>query len=181
MSNEKSYNSFMKSLESKIRAEEIGMKAWGGRRTQSKPQIQPTIDTLLNSGAKLNKLQNERENMLQDYLKSQETPIERIDPATGELKSFKYHSLESPDVEGVILRSVDGRVVDIPPTDLNHALSNLTLEAPILLKQKHDDNDIALKIDFDHYERLLENIRTDIITLNDYKLENEIILKENLD
>jgi len=93
-----SLNDFMKNLNYKIKAKEIGEASWGTRQ-KYKPMTMPSVDTLLSSGTQLNKQQNLRNEMVQKYIKEQEQPVQvTID---GEVRDFKFHQVEKPELVDV--------------------------------------------------------------------------------
>ena len=111
---ESEYIKYMASLQSKIRAEEIGLQSWkGAKRTQVAP-IKPTVNDLLLGGEKLNKAQKLQTKMLDEYLEKQKNPIVReiqaVDEDGNEMfntetgqpimikKEFKYHALPLPEL-----------------------------------------------------------------------------------
>jgi hypothetical protein len=89
-----SLNDFMKNLNYKIKAKEVGEASWGTRQ-KYKPMTMPSVDTLLSSGTQLNKQQNLRNEMVKKYIKEQEQPVQvTID---GEVRDFKFHQVEKPE------------------------------------------------------------------------------------
>jgi hypothetical protein len=115
---ESDYIKYMASLQSKIRAEEIGLQSWkGAKRVQIAP-VKPSINDLLTGGEKINKAEQLQRKMLDEYLEKQKTPILRIveEPVLDEYgaeqydrfgnlitrgvqKEFKYHAVEPPELD----------------------------------------------------------------------------------
>jgi len=92
-----SLNDYMKNLNYRIKAKEIGESSWGSTRPKHKPMTMPTVDNLLTSGVQLNKQQNLRNEMVAKYMKEQESPAQiTID---GEVRDFKFHQVERPELE----------------------------------------------------------------------------------
>jgi hypothetical protein len=119
---ESDYLKFMTTLQSKIRAEEIGLQSWkGSKRVQIAP-VKPSVNDLLTGGEKLNKTQQLQSKMLDEYLEKQKTPITRMveEPILDEYgaeqydqygdvitrqvpKEFKYHEVEPPELDDYVV------------------------------------------------------------------------------
>ena len=119
---ESDYLKFMTTLQSKIRAEEIGLQSWkGAKRVQIAP-VKPSVNDLLTGGEKLNKTQELQSKMLDEYLEKQKTPITRMveEPILDEYgaeqydrygdvitrpiqKEFKYHEVEPPELDDYVI------------------------------------------------------------------------------
>jgi len=91
-----SLNDYMKNLNFRIKAKEIGEASWGDSRRKYKPMTMPTVDQLLTSGVALNKQQNSRNEMVQKYIQEQDQPV-RV-TVDGEVRDFKFHQVEKPYV-----------------------------------------------------------------------------------
>jgi len=91
-----SLNDYMKNLNFRIKAKEIGEASWGDSRRKYKPMTMPSVDTLLTSGVELNKQQNLRNEMVQKYIKEQDQPV-RV-TVDGEVRDFKFHQVEKPQL-----------------------------------------------------------------------------------
>lgn len=118
-----SLNDFMKNLNYKIKAKEIGEASWGTRQ-KYKPMTMPSVDTLLSSGTQLNKQQNLRNEMVQKYIQEQEQPVQvTID---GEVRDFKYHQVEKPQLVDV---EEDMRDYDMMRRQINLEKSETMVEA----------------------------------------------------
>ena len=91
-----SLNDYMKNLNYRIKAKEIGEASWGDSRRKYKPMTMPSVDTLLSSGVELNKQQNLRNEMVQKYIQEQDQPV-RV-TVDGEVRDFKYHQVEKPQL-----------------------------------------------------------------------------------
>jgi len=94
-----SLNDYMKNLNFQIKAKEIGEASWGDSRRKYKPMTMPSVDTLLSSGVQLNKQQNSRNEMVQKYIQEQDQPV-RVD-IDGEVRDFKFHQVEKPQLVNV--------------------------------------------------------------------------------
>jgi hypothetical protein len=151
---ESDYIKYMASLQSKIRAEEIGLQSWkGAKRVQIAP-VKPSINDLLTGGDKLNKTQQLQSKMLDEYLEKQKTPITRIvqktdeygnemyDPVTGRpimiKKEFKYHAIEPPELLEYDIEIND--IVERPPiieVDPDTGVEYEVPQSPIVNRHVH--------------------------------------------
>jgi len=94
-----SLNDYMRNLNFRIKAKEIGEASWGDSRRKYKPMTMPSVDQLLTSGVQLNKIQNSRNEMVQKYIQEQDQPVQvNID---GEVRDFKFHQVEKPQLVNV--------------------------------------------------------------------------------
>ena len=104
MSQDSSLDNLLKSLDSQIKYNQVSIASWGGQKSFKKAEL-PTVDYLLNNASKLTQEQNKRNQMVDDYLKKQQVPIE-IDGV-----SYKYHNIPSPDLD-----PIDNYEVEDPDT-----------------------------------------------------------------
>jgi hypothetical protein len=153
---ESEYIKYMSSLQSKIRAEEVGLQSWkGGKRVQIAP-IKMSVTDILQAGDKLNKAQKAQNQMVEEYLEKQKVPIPRYDEFGDLIGEFKYHEIPPPDLEDV--------TVNLPPvtrtrTDRDGNEYEEQIEAGGLLTIPIDEVDRAKT-------QILERYNADMNTLN---------------
>lgn len=100
---ESDYIKYMATLQSKIRAEEVGLQSWhGAKRVQIAP-MKMNIDDTLTAGDKLSKSQKLQTKMLDEYLEKQKGPIIRYDEFGDIIGEFKFHDIPPPELEDVEL------------------------------------------------------------------------------
>lgn len=175
---ESEYTKYMSTLQSKIRAEEVGLQSWkGGKRIQVAPVKMSLTDTLL-AGDKLNKAQNLQNQMLEDYLEKQKTPIIRYDEFGEKIGEFKYREIPEPELEDAnfflpaITRTIvdrDGneyeheveppRPISIPVQNIEEAKANSTI--------RFQNDKIAINRDKEEAKAYIEDNENNILDIND--------------
>lgn len=158
----------IKDLSYKIKAEEIGLASWKG--SHGKPEaIKPlSKDYLLNSASKMQDAIQKRNEMIDDYIDEQRTPITRFNPLTGEYEKFNFHSIPTPELNlnSVSIQWPDGSRDDIEPQDFENFM---------IKKDVHKSQIIT------HYNDKADNLRKAIKNFEDEITEsnsNIAILEE---
>jgi len=198
---EKNLTSFMKNLSAKIKYNEVSQASWGGTKS-FKPKLSststsssltnPSLDYLLNSAAKLDKQQKNKNQMLEEYRRKQEQPVIKYDefgkPIVGEDGkpiSFKFHNIPSPDIDTTDIRfdftnPNTGNVehYDIPYSEMN-IITRSGLRQRLL--SRNDDEQIALKkvLKEREQDRLEWIDRINYLKQNREELLNRAILNES--
>jgi hypothetical protein len=188
MSSQKEYDRFMANLQTKIKAEEIGMKSWGKSRPTAKQLSRPTVDYFLNSATKLDNEQKKQGQMLEQYLENQKTPIVRIG-RDGKPHEYKYHAVPPPVLEDATIIMRDGSEGFIPVIHTEHEIAydeeGNQIEGPlktreVLKSEVLREFDIRNKENQIHFQSLI-NERRDIINNIEEEIErlkNELIRLE---
>jgi len=105
-----------KNLQYKIKASEIGLNSWKGQHGTVQPMFIPTKDYLLNTASKQQDQIQKRNEMMEEYLEEQRTPIYRYDEygnvitdIDGKPREFRYHAIPPPDLN---LTTLTGTIYD---------------------------------------------------------------------
>jgi len=160
---EKNLTAFMKNLSAKIKYNEVSQASWGGTKS-FKPKLSstsssltnPSLDYLLNSAAKLDKEQKNKNQMLEEYRRKQEQPVikynEYGDPIVGDDGkpiSFKFHNIPAPelDLDDIRFDFTNPNTGNIEQYDIPYSeINNITIAG---LKQRllsrNNDEQIDLK------------------------------------
>jgi len=172
-----------KNLNYQIKAQEIGLASWKGSRGPPQKMTIPTKDYLLNSASRQQDLIKNRNNMVEEYLEEQQTPIFRYDEFgdvilddDGKPKEYKFHGSTPPELDLAPLRinifdPIRRMMVDrdIPIADQKQILQNKN--AYIIEKSRTIDENIR------QYKEDLENNKQVIIeydtTIQDLKKQND--------
>jgi hypothetical protein len=180
MSSQKEYDRFMANLQTKIKAEEIGMKSWGSSRPTPKQLSRPTVDYFLNSATKLDNEQKKQNQMLEQYLDSQKTPIVRIG-RDGRPHEYKYHAIPAPVLEDAEIINFDGSRINIPVIQNVDTVVGYDADGNPIQQQRPKEvlkNEILNKYESE-IKNDLDAVETDInnnmveITAYEKELENE--------
>lgn len=164
-----------KNLNYKIKAQEIGLASWKGSHGTPQKMFIPTKDYLLNSASKIQDNVKIRNDMMEDYLQEQRTPLYRYDEYgniilddDGNPKEYKFHEVPPPDITLDPLRitfylpSVD-RVIDeeLSPDAQKHLLENrdnLILENTTFISNRIND----YKRDIERFDNEISDIETQL-------------------
>lgn len=127
-----------KNLVYKMKAQDIGLASWKGSHGKPQKMFIPTKDYLLNSASKLQDEIQKRNEMMEEYIEEQRTPIIRYDEygdpivdADGKPVEYRFHAIDPPDLNLTPLRinfydPKDDRVIDanIDKNQQLHILKN---------------------------------------------------------
>lgn len=154
------YDRLMANLQTKIKAEEIGMSSWGKSRPTSKTLSKPTVDYFLNSATKLDNEQKKQGQMLEQYLDSQKTPIIRIG-RDGQPHEYKYHAIPPPVLEDAEIIQFDGSRINVA------VIQNI----PVVVGHDADGNEIIQNqpkeiLKNELLKQFEEDTKTDLNSLN---------------
>jgi len=172
-----------KNLNYKIKSQDIGLASWRGSHGQPQKMTIPTKDYLLNSASKQQDLIKKRNEMMEEYLDEQQTPIFRYDEFgdvilddDGNPKEYKFHGTTPPELDLAPLRinifDPITRVMvnrDIPLNDQKQILQNKN--AYIIEMSRVIDDRIR------QFREDLENNKQEIIVIDnavqDLKKQND--------
>jgi hypothetical protein len=141
-----------KNLVYKMKAQDIGLASWKGSHGKPQKMFIPTKDYLLNSALKQQDEIQKRNEMMEEYMEEQRTPIIRVD-ADGIPHEYRFHAIDPPELtyDPVITNLLDntGRPLIIDPDNfstfldqtnkfINNLSQNTTNETNIL-KQEIED------------------------------------------
>ena len=88
----------LKNLNYKAKSQDIGLASWKGSHGRPQKMFIPNKDYLLNSASKQQDEIKKRNDMMEDYLEEQKTPVTIINPETGRPEQFKYHNIPPPEL-----------------------------------------------------------------------------------
>jgi hypothetical protein len=88
----------LKNLNYKAKSQDIGLASWKGSHGNPQKMFIPNKDYLLNSASRQQDEIKKRNDMMQDYLEEQKTPVTIINPETGRPEQFKYHNIPPPEL-----------------------------------------------------------------------------------
>ena len=105
-----------KNLVYKMKAQDIGLASWKGSHGKPQKMFIPTKDYLLNSASKQQDEIQKRNEMMEEYMEEQRTPIIRNDEH-GNPQEYRFHSIDPPELDLTPLRinlydPRYGRVID---------------------------------------------------------------------
>jgi hypothetical protein len=151
---EDSLQNLLKNLNYKIKYDEISQASWGGRKSfkapsfssssSNKPNLNPSLDYLLNSASQLDNQQKARQRMFDEYKKKQEQPIE-IDG-----QQYKFHNLPAPTIPDkltIIDLRPDGREteVELSNDDIKRFLSQKEQATQGYISELNQEEDVIKK------------------------------------
>jgi hypothetical protein len=92
-----------KNLVYKLKAQDIGLASWKGSHGRPEKMFIPTKDYLLSSATKQQDAIQKRNEMMEEYLDEQRTPIIRYDE-DGDPIEYKFHAIDPPELNLTPLR-----------------------------------------------------------------------------
>ena len=98
------FDDLQRNLNYKIKAQEIGLASWKGQHGTAQKMTIPTKDFLLNSASRQQDIIKMRNDMVEDYLDDQKTPIKAYDQYGQEIGEYKYHNIPPPDLNYDMIR-----------------------------------------------------------------------------
>jgi len=152
-----------KNLNYKIKAQDIGFASWKGQHGKPQKMFIPTKDYLLNNPSKIQDDIKKRNEMMEDYLQEQRTPIILYDE-DGDPVEYKFHQIPPPEItyDPIITRiqTLKGlEEITIPPEqftkflnelpDIAQNLNRVFLERIDELDQQYTDE----KIEFEFFKQ----------------------------
>ena len=172
-----------KNLNYQIKAQEIGLASWKGSHGPPQKMFIPNKDYLLNSASRQQDMVKKRNDMVEEYLEEQETPVYRYDEfgdvivdGNGNPVEYKFHGAPPPELDLAPLRinlfdPITRRMVDrdIPLNDQKQILQNKN--AYIIEMSRVIDDRIR------QFREDLENNKQEIIVIDnavqDLKKQND--------
>jgi hypothetical protein len=178
---ESDYIKFMSSLQSKIRAEEVGLQSWkGGKRVQIAP-IKMNVTDTLQAGDKLVKAQQLQNKMVEEYLEKQKVPIKRYNEYGDVIGEYKYHEIPPPELENVeldipakieTLMDNDGMVIErelVPARNIVIPIENIE-EVKERETTRFNNNIITINREIEDHRRIIYENEAELLDTN-----NEIV------
>jgi len=176
-----------KNLNYKIKAQDIGFASWKGSHGKPQKMFIPTKDYLLNSASKIQDDIKKRNEMMEDYISQQRTPIYRYDEygniitdVDGKPKEYKFHDIDPPELDLTPLRinfydPMGRRMID---QDLNIDEQKKFLQDKQLIIERNNEE---MNEKIRQFTEDLEINQRDIIDIDkaiqDLKDENEELYK----
>ena len=120
----------LKNLNYSLKSQDIGLASWKGSHGPPQKMFIPTKDYLLNSTSKQQDAIKARNDMMEDYLEEQKTPIYRYDEygdiivgMDGNPIEYKFHGINPPELDLTTLR-----INFYDPVERKNINENLSLE-----------------------------------------------------
>jgi hypothetical protein len=187
-----------KNLNYKVKAQEIGLASWKGSHGKPQKMFLPTKDYLLNNPSKIQDEIKKRNDMMEEYLAEQETPIYRYDEygdvmtdIDGNPIKYKFHGIPPPELnlsplEINFFDPKDRRMVHTDLTieqqknllgDKNQLIEVTNNELDERIRQYNEDYEIN-KENINNIDRDVQNIQEEIeeiYKIPDYKNRKKIV------
>ena len=160
-----------KNLTYKIKAQDIGFNSWQGSHGKPQKMFIPTKDYLLNSASKQQDEIKKRNEMMEDYLDEQRTPIV-VQDDEGNIREYKYHTTQLPTLEA--FEAVTGQVMT------PDGLREFTLNPVEQKKFLNDAPELANRLQQDYsikIEDLEQKLSNEKIDFEDFKINYDDEIK----
>jgi len=168
----------LKNLNYKTKSQDIGLASWKGSHGKPQKMFIPNKDYLLNSASRQQDEIKKRNDMMEEYLEEQKTPVTIVNPETGETEQFKYHNIPPPEL---LYNNVDIMVytrngVEKRTLDADEMVNYIQQIPEISERQLDEFNDIKRRLteDKNYIEREYEDNKKRLINITKRML-NEMI------
>jgi hypothetical protein len=151
-----------KNLNYKVKSEEIGLASWKGSHGKPQPMFIPTKDYLLNNASRQQDQIKKRNDMIDEYLDEQRTPIYRYDEfgdvitdVDGNPIEYKFHGIPPPTLD---LTALAGSIYD----PVLESMQNINLSGAEQKKFLTEKDEIIERVNTELDGRIREYRRDDV-------------------